>query len=41
MPDTSSVAVQVKESTLDKLDEQQCPFCVADTSMPWTDRMKV
>ncbi|EDN05085.1 predicted protein [Histoplasma mississippiense (nom. inval.)] len=33
--------VRAKESIPAKLGEKQCPFCVADISLPWGERLKV
>ncbi|OJD24573.1 hypothetical protein ACJ73_04067 [Blastomyces percursus] len=40
-PDPPLDTVRAKESIPAKLGEKQCPFCVADTSLPWGERMKV
>ncbi|QSS56097.1 hypothetical protein I7I53_04204 [Histoplasma capsulatum var. duboisii H88] len=40
-PDPRTDTVQAKESIPAKLGEKQCPFCIADTSLPWEERMKV
>ncbi|KAG5296486.1 hypothetical protein I7I50_09670 [Histoplasma capsulatum G186AR] len=40
-PDPPLDTVRAKESIPAKLGEKQCPFCVADISLPWGERMKV
>ncbi|OJD21510.1 hypothetical protein ACJ73_07149 [Blastomyces percursus] len=40
-PDPPPDTMRARESIPPKLDEKQCPFCVADTSLPWGNRMKV
>ncbi|QSS52209.1 hypothetical protein I7I53_07761 [Histoplasma capsulatum var. duboisii H88] len=40
-PDPPLDTVRAKESIPAKLGEKQCPFCIADISLPWGERMKV